>query len=325
MPDLRQLAHIRKRSAIATVAVPGIIRDAGQDAIRRFVEFFSANIRNRNTRLAYLRAVRRFCRWAENWQISISEFEPIQVAAYIEGLCKTHSDLTVKQHLAAIRMLFDYLVTGGVLRANPAASVKGPKVVITKGKTPVLSAADTRQLLDSIDSTTIVGLRDRALIGVMVFTFARVGATVRMDVRDVYTTSGRHWIRLREKGGRYHEMPLSHNAEAYLSEYLDATGLRDQLDTPLFRTIGKRQYITPNRMHRNDALRMIKRRARQLGLSPDICCHTFRATGITEYMRNGGTLERAQHMAAHASSRTTNLYNRVRDEVSLDEVERVLI
>jgi integrase/recombinase XerD len=325
VPDLRQLAIVRKRSVLARYPVPAIIRDAGPDTIRRFVEFFTANIRNKNTRMAYLRAVRRFCSWADNRQISISRIEPIRVAEYIEGLSKSHSDLTVKQHLAAIRMLFDYLVTGGVLRTNPSASVKGPKVVITKGKTPVLSAADTRRLLDSIDATTIVGLRDRALISVMVFTFARVGAAVRLDVRDVYTSSGRYWIRLREKGGRYHEMPLSHNAEAYLSEYLDAAGLRDQPDTPLFRTIGKRQYITRNRMHRNDVLRMIKRRARRAGLLPDICCHTFRATGITEYMRNGGTLERAQHMAAHASSRTTNLYNRIRDEVTLDEVERVLI
>lgn len=325
MPDLRQLAINRKRSAVSKYSVPSIVRDAGPDTVRRFVEFFTANIRNKNTRLAYLRAVRRFCRWAESSQISISEIEPVRVAEYIEGLSRTHSDLTVKQHLAAIRMLFDYLVAGGVLQSNPADPVKGPKVVITKGKTPVLSAAETRRLLDSIDATTIVGLRDRALIGVMVYTFARVGAAVRMEVADVHTSAGRNWIRLREKGGRFHEMPLSHNAEAYLSEYLDTAGLRDQPATPLFRTIGRRQYITPNRMHRNDALRMIKRRVRQAGLSADICCHSFRATGITEYMRNGGTLERAQHMAAHASSRTTNLYNRVRDEVTLDEVERVLI
>ena len=305
--------------------VPALIQNAGQDTTRRFVEFFTANIRNKNTRMAYMRAIRRFCLWVESRNIELPSVEPIVVASYIESLLKSHSDLSVKQHLAAIRMLFDYLVTGGVLRTNPAASVKGPKVVIVKGKTPVLSAADARFLLESIDSTNIVGLRDRALIGLMVFTFARVGAAIRLDVGDVYVNSRRCWVRLHEKGGRFHEMPLNHKAEKYLTEYMDAAGLHEQPDTPLFRTIGKRRYITPYRMHRNDTLRMIKRRARQAGIFPKICCHTFRATGITEYMRNGGTLEKAQQMAAHASSRTTNLYNRVADEVTLDEVERVLI
>lgn len=315
----------RQLSVINDVPVPAVIRDAGPDAIRRFIEFFTANIRNHNTRIAYMRAVRRFYEWAARRRISLAQAEPMLVAAYVEELRRTYGDLSVKQNLAAIRMLFDYLVTGGVLRVNPAASVKGPKVVIVKGKTPVLSAADTRQLLDSIDTTKIAGLRDRALIGVLVYTFARVGAAINMRVDDVYQNNRRYWVRLHEKGGRYHEMPLNHNAERYLLEYMDAAGLHDQPTTPLFRSIGRRRELTLNRMHRNDALRMIHRRALNAGVATHICCHTFRATGITEYMRNGGTLEKAQKMAAHASSRTTNLYNRVADEVTLDEVERVLI
>ena len=315
----------RQLSATSGVAVPSIIRDAGPDAIRRFIEFFTANIRNLNTRLAYLRAVRRFTDWAEARQVSLAAAEPILIAAYIEELQQSYSDPSVKQHLAAIRMLFNYLVTGGVLRVNPAAAVKGPKIATTKGKTPVLSAADARLLLDSIDTSQIVGLRDRALIGMMVHTFARVGASLKMRVDDVRMNGRRYWVRLHEKGGRFHEMPLHHNAERYLLEYLDASGLHDEPANPLFRTIGRRKKITPNRMHRNDALRMIKRRAIAAGVSPHICCHTFRATGITEYMRNGGTLEKAQHMAAHVSSSTTQIYNRVADQVTLDEVERVLI
>lgn len=312
-------------SATSGVAVPDVIRDAGSDAIRRFVEFFTANIRNVNTRLAYLRATRRFCAWLDERRITLVQCEPVVIAAYVEELRKSLADLSVKQHLAAIRMLFDYLVTGGALRLNPATSVKGPKVVLRKGKTPVLSAADARLLLDSIDTSQLVGLRDRALIGVMVYSFARIGATLHMNVADVYQNGRRYWIRLHEKGGRFHEMPLHHNAEQYLIEYMDAAELHDAVGTPLFRSIGRRRLLTPNRMHRNDALRMIKRRALAAGVSPRICCHTFRATGITEYMRNGGTLEKAQQMAAHASSQTTNLYNRVADQVTLDEVERVLI
>ncbi len=311
--------------ATSDVAVPAIILDAGADALHRYIEFFTASIRNENTRWAYLRAVRRFFAWAQRHRFTLQRIDAVVVAAYIEELMETHADLTVKQHLAGIRMMFDYLVTGGILRFNPAAAVKGPKVVILKGKTPVLTAAEARRLLDSIDTSTLIGLRDRALIGVLIYTFARIGAALKMRVADVRKSDGRYWIRLHEKGGRHHSMPLHHEAERYLIDYLDATGLRSEPDTPLFRAIGRQHVLKPSALHRNDALRMIKRRALATGISADICCHTFRATGITEYMRNGGTLEKAQTMAAHASSRTTNLYNRTSDQVSLDEVERLQI
>lgn len=268
---------------------------------------------------------RRVCVWCEERQLQLEAVEPVLVASYVEHLLNEMSDASVKQHLAAIRMLFDYLVTGGVIEQNPASAVRGPKLVVEKGKTPVLSANEARELLDGIDVTKIAGIRDKALIGVMVYSFARIGATVAMNVDDVYPKDRRFWIRLHEKGGKYHEMPLHHNAEEYLAAYLKATGLEGKKGTPLFRTLDRKRNLTENRMHRNDALGMVKRRANQAGLNPAICCHTFRATGITEYMRNGGTLEKAQQMAAHASAKTTNMYNRVQDEVTLDEIERVVI
>ncbi|MEZ6055451.1 MAG: tyrosine-type recombinase/integrase [Planctomycetaceae bacterium] len=312
-------------SVTATAIVPAVIEAAGPDAKRRFVEFFAANIRNANTRESYMRAVRFFCLWCEDRSIPLFSVEPTLIAAYVEEIQAWYADGSVKVHLAAIRMLFDYFVTGGILPFNPAQAVRGPKLVITKGKTPVLSASDARRLLDSIDISKIAGLRDRALIATMVYSFARIGATLKMNVDDLWLNGHRHWIRLHEKGGRYHEMPLHHNAEAFLIEYMDAANLHGLKGIPLFCTIGRRRNLTETRMHRNDALRMIKRRAKQAEVSPRICCHTFRATGITEYMRNGGTLEKAQQMAAHASSKTTNMYNRVNDAVTLDEVERIVI
>lgn len=303
--------------------MPAVVESAGPDAKRRFVEFFTANIRNANTRESYLRAVRFFCEWCDERDVPLLSVEPTIVAAYIEGLKDRYADGSVKVHLAAVRMLFDYFTTGGILPFNPAQAVRGPKLVIVKGKTPVLSAEDARRLLDSIDVSKIAGLRDRALIATMVYSFARIGAALKMNVDDVYLNGRRFWIRLHEKGGRYHEMPLHHVSEQNLMDYVDAANLHGQKATPLFCTIGRRRELTETRMHRNDALRMIKRRALHAGVSHHICCHTFRATGITEYMRNGGTLEKAQEMAAHASSKTTNLYNRVRDEVTLDEVERI--
>ena len=222
-------------------------------------------------------------------------------------------------------MLFDWLVTGQVIPTNPASSVRGPKYVVTRGKAPVLKADQARTLLDSIETDTIVGLRDRALIGLMCFTFARVSAAVHMRVEDYYQNGKRWWFRLHEKGGKRHEVPAHHNAEAYMDAYLAAAAIVDQKKGPLFRSVDKSRHLTENPMTRTDVLRMIKRRALGAGLPSSTCCHTFRATGITAYLENGGTIENAQAIAAHESPRTTKLYDRTSDEITLDEVERIAI
>jgi integrase/recombinase XerD len=303
---------------------PALIRDAGPKATRRFIEFFTAHIRNPNTRAAYARAVVVFCDWCQARGLALHDIEPVTVAAYIEQLGRTHSKPTVKQHLAALRMLFDHLVTGQVLATNPAASVRGPKHVIKRGKTPVLSPEDARHLLDSIDCTKLIGLRDRALIALMIYSFARVGAATGMAVGDYYQNGKRCWIRLHEKGGKFHEVPAHRQAEDYLDAYLKAAGVGADLKTPLFRTIPRKaDRATSRRMNRREALQMIKRRVKAAGLSVKICSHSFRATGITTYLLNGGSLENAQAIAAHESPRTTKLYDRTKDEITLEEVERI--
>lgn len=304
--------------------VPSLIVDAGGHAPRRFIEFFTAQIPNDNTRAAYIQAVTRFLNWCDGYQLTLQKIEPVHVAAYI----KQHpgSIPTVKQHLAAIRTLFDYLVTGQVMPFNPATSVRAPRYSIEKGKTPVLSAKDARVLLDSIPTDNITGLRDRALIGLMVYSFARVSAAVHMQVKDYYPNGKRYWIRLHEKGGKFHEVPAHHNAEAYLDAYLAAAGIADAKSTPLFRSIqGRTGRITENGLDRRDVYAMIRRRSVAAGINAAVCCHTFRATGITAYLQNGGSLEHAQAIAAHASARTTKLYDRRNDALSLDEIERILI
>ena len=305
--------------------VPGLIRHAGPSAAKRFVEFFTANIRNRGTREMYARAVGRFCCWCEQRGIGLEDVEPIVVAAYVEHLSVEVSRPTVKLHLAAIRMLFDYLVTGHIVKVNPAASVRGPRHVVHKGKTPVLSAQEARLLLDSIDIRAIAGLRDRALIGLMVYSFARVSAAIGMNVEDYYPQGRRMWFRLYEKGGKRHEVPAHHNAMAYMDDYVEAAGIAEEKRLPLFRTIDRRRSLTERRIHRSDVLRMVKRRARQAGLPASTSCHTFRATGITAYLNSNGRLEHAQRIAAHESARTTKLYDRTNDAVSLDEIEKIVI
>lgn len=311
-------------SRILLTSLPVAVQSAGPQGVRRFLEFFTATIRNKNTRLAYAQAVRQFFDWTEERGFaSLDQIEPMVVAAYIEQ--HPGSKPTIKQHLAAIRMLFDWLVTGQILPHNPATSVRGPKHVVKRGKTPVLTADQARMLLDSIDTSTIIGLRDRALIGVMVYSFARISAAVAMKVEDYYPEGKRWWLRLHEKGGKRHEVPAHHSAEEYLDAYLKATELMHDKKSPLFRTISRSGRITPNCLTRNDALRMIKRRVRLAGLPDTVCCHSFRATGITAYLENGGTIENAQAIAAHESPRTTKLYDRTNDGLTLDEIERIVI
>jgi site-specific recombinase XerD len=318
-PDQKVTAHEHS-------GVPAVVFGAGQNASLRFIEFFTVEIRNPNTRRAYHRAVCDFFKWCEDRSLGLDRIGPVHVAAYIEKLQKDLARPSVKQHLAAIRMVFDYLVLGQIVATNPAAAVRGPKYSTRRGKTPVLSAEEARQLLNSIDISNVVGLRDRALIGLMVYTFARVGAAMTMNVDDWYFQTRRWWVRLHEKGGKRHEMPAHHNLELYVAAYMDAAGIGSEKDTPLFRTAkGKTKQLTDRRLSQPEVYLMIRRRAAGAGIQTLIGCHTFRATGITAYLKNGGKLEVAQQMAAHESARTTGLYDRRGDDISLDEVERIVI
>ena len=308
------------------VVLPALIERAGKRASRRFLEFFTANIRNPNTRRAYARAISQFLEWCESRKLELHTLEPIIIAAYIEELGQRRSPTTVKQNLAAIRMLMDYLVVGQVLPFNPAAAVRGPKHVVKVGKTPVLFEDDARKLFEAIDTSHVVGLRDRAMIGVMIYSFARVGAVVAMRVKDYYTQGHRAWFVLHEKGGRYHRVPAHHKAVEFADAYVEAAGIAKESSAPLFRTTrGKTRELTDRGMTQGDALRMTKRRAKNAGLPTSIGNHTFRATGITDYLANGGTLETAAQIAGHASTRTTQLYNRNPERISLAEIERIRI
>ncbi len=296
-------------------------------AAKRFWEFFTTQISNDNTRKAYFNAVRTFSAWCQSWNIGeLGQVEPMHIAAYLKVLEKQElSAPTIKQHLAALRMLFDWLVVCQVIPVNPAHAVRGPKHSVRKGKTPVLAAEEARALLDSIETDRLIGLRDRALIGLMVYTFARVNAVLSMRVEDYFVQGRRGWVQLHEKGGKLHSLPCHHNLDAYLEAYISAAGIAGDAKGPLFRTALNRagDELTSNPLWQQDAYRMIQRRAKAAGIRTHIGNHSFRATGITAYLKNGGRLEIAQQMANHESSRTTGLYDRRGDEITLDEVERV--
>ena len=323
MPTVARPEITRRGGA---VVLPAVIVDAGPAAVERFLEFFAARIANARTRVAYGRAVGQFLAWCAARGLGLTAVAPLHVAAYI----RTHpgSAPTVKQHLAAIRMLGDWLVVSQVLPVNPAAAVRGPKHVVTTGATPVLSPAEARRLLEAIDTGTLAGLRDRALVSVMLYSFARVSAVSGMRRQDYFRQEGRGWLRLHEKGGTRHDVPAHHQAAAALDAYLEAAG-PDEATAALFQSVdpaGRR--LTGRALSRRLVLAMIKRRAAAADLPPSTCCHTFRATGITgitAYLSNGGTLEHAQQIAGHASPKTTKLYDRTANTITVDEIERIVI
>jgi len=170
----------------------------------------------------------------------------------------------------------------------------------------------------------------------MVFTFARASAACGMNVADIFHQQRRLWVRLNEKGGKFHEMPCHHTLEGYLAEYIECARLAEAGRVPLFQAImfqaikcrpygrGEAQ-LNGERLHRNNAWAMVRGRAKAAGITTEVCNHTFRGRGITAYLENSGTLEKARQMAAHASTRTTQLYDRHKDRVTLDEVVKINI
>ena len=207
-------------------------------------------------------------------------------------------------------MLFDWLVVGQIVPTNPASAVRGPKHSLKKGKTPALIAEEARDLLDSIATRSPVGLRDRALIALMIYTFARVGAVLNAS-RTYSRKAATPGCGSTRKAASITRCPVTTNSTPRPG--------------PSLRPAGRSGRLSNHPMGQADVYRMIRRRALDAGIETKIGCHGFRATGITEYLRNGGKLEVAQQMANHESARTTGLYDRRNDQVSLDEVERILI
>lgn len=315
----------RSQSAL----VPSLIQGDGPQASRRYLEFFAAQIRNPNTRAAYARAATRFFAWCDAFAGvgELGQIEPIHVAAWIERRATQVSTPTVKQELAALRKLFDWLVLGQVLPASPAAFVRGPSHSVKIGSTPVLTVDQARILLASIPEDAVSGQRDRALIALMIYSFARIGAALALDVGDLFREQHRLNVRLTEKGGKVHQMPCHHTLDAHLVSYMATAGLGADPGDPLFQTMTRdRRRLSGRRLNRSEAWYMVRRRARAAGIDTAVSCHTFRGTGITAYLEHpDAKLEEAQKMAAHSDPKTTRLYDRRSQAVTIDDVERIRI
>ena len=306
-----------------SIPVPSIIAAAGEDAAHHFIAFFISEIENPNTRAAYARQVQSFCTWCEGIGIDdVRQVREMHVAAYREMRSRQgQRPSSVKQALASIRMLFDWLVVRQVMKSNPATPVRGPKLVVTEGLTPCYTDDEIVAFFTSIPNDTLVGLRDRALIAVMAYTFARVSSVVALDLPHYYP-QGKDWmLRFHGKGGRIKDIIVHSELGRHLDDYLEAA---DLTEGAIFRTAYKRSgRLTDNRMTRNDAYRMLRRRASGAGISTKATAHGIRATGLTNFLKHGGSLEDGQYLAGHADPRTTKLYDRRKQLVSRNTIEKV--
>lgn len=318
---------------------PAIVRVGGANARFAYDEFFAGE-ENSHTERAYRHAVNRFLAHCESLGVALNEVTPGIVGDYLKRLqaeiktkrgqpsrFKAASKPTRKLHLAGIRKFFDRLVERHAIALNPALSVRGPRHSMAEGKTHALTVHQARKLLASIDTRDVVGLRDRAIIAVMVYTAVRAGAVAKLRRRDFYADGRQAMFRFDEKGGKVRDIPARHDLEGFLREFLAVAGDGIDGDTPLFRSaIRRTKTLSSNAMSENDVLRMVKRRFADAGLPADrLTCHSFRATTITDLLDQGVPLEDVQYLAGHADPRTTRLYDRRKKQVTRNIVERISI
>jgi site-specific recombinase XerD len=324
----------RRVSLPAHRQLPAIVVAAGPRARATWEEFFLASLRNAHTRAAYLHAVRLFFAWLEPEQVALHDITPAHVGVYFAQ--HRGSPPTRKQHLAALRALFDLFVTRHLMVLNPAASVRSERYQAIEGKTPEISVEQARALMASIKTSNdasgqeqplLVGLRDRAIIGMLICTAARAGAVAKLRLKH-FAHDGTQWtLRFEEKGGKSREIPARHDLEGFLLVYMKAAGIETAPpDSPLFRSAcGRTGQLTGHPMSGVDLCRMVKRRLKDAGLPSRLSPHSFRVATITDLLTHGATLEEAQYLAGHADPRTTRLYDRRQKRVTRNLVERISI
>ena len=324
--ESESLPHLPARQVlIESEQLPALVADGGQAARFAYEEFFYGKLRNSHTRKAYKHAVERFLFWSQRLGLELTGIAPAHVGRYLDSL--PFAVTTKKLHLAALRHFFDELVTRHVVVLNPAASVRGERHQVIEGKTPEIPIEQARRLLRSIDVSHVVGLRDRAVIGILVYTAVRVGAVAGLRRRDLYDHGDQYCLRFTEKAGKSRELPVRHDLQRFLFDYLRGAGFPDlPPESPLFlTTIRRTKQLTENGMTAGDMRRMVKRRLRHAGLSSRLSPHSFRVTTITDLLAQGVPLEDVQHLAGHADPRTTRLYDRRRRTVTRNIVERISV
>jgi integrase/recombinase XerD len=312
---------IRPTEPVTARTAPAIVKAAGQAAEFAWEEFFQAEIPNHHTRRNYMHAVRRFLAWVEKRDLGLPRITPGDVGEYLQDL--ELATPTKKLHLAALRRFFDRLVNRHVCVINPAATTKAERYSVVEGKTPEISAEQARTLLRAIEVSNVVGLRDRAVLAVLVYTAARVGAVARLTIKNLVHDGSQYTLRFSEKGGKSREIPVRHDLEQILLGYLQAAGITEG---PLFCTANRKtKTLNKNAMSGIDVCRMMKRRLKAAGLPGHFSPHSFRVATVTDLLEQNIPLEDVQYLAGHADPRTTRIYDRRRRKITRNIVERISI
>ncbi|MCY2993582.1 MAG: tyrosine-type recombinase/integrase [Planctomycetota bacterium] len=309
----------------APAPMPRLVAAAGAGARFGWEEFLYGRLRNPHTRRSYHRAASRFLRWCEERGLALHTIAPAHVGHFLDGLPDAVS--SKKVYLAAIRHLFDTLVLRHAVALNSAASVRAERYLVVEGKTPEIPIEQARRLLSTVDTSHVVGLRDRAIIAMLIYTAARIGAVARLRLQDLFETGDQYCLRFLDKGGKSREIPVRHDLQGFLFEYLTTADLCDApSESPLFRSaIRRTKELTDLGMTADDIGRMVKRRMRDAGLPRRLSAHSFRVTTVTDLLAQGVPLEDVQHLAGHSDPRTTRLYDRRQRRVTRNIVERISI
>jgi site-specific recombinase XerD len=305
--------------------MPKMVAASGKAARFAWDEFFGGQVRNPNTRKAYLRAVRRFLAWCESEEPELARITPGLLGRYFDKL--PGSIPSQKLHMAALRGFFNCLVQRHVIILNPALSVRTDRYSAIEGRTPEISVEQARQLLAAIELQRPVDYRDRAILGVLIYTAGRAGAVAKLRMRDWVNEGAQYALRFDEKGGKARSIPVRHNLQGYIQEYLSvAAAETDDKDSPLFRTVmGRTGRMTTAPMSGIDICRMMKRRLKAAGLPTIISPHSFRSCTATDLLLQGVPLEDVQYLLGHADARTTRLYDRRQKKVTRNIVERISV
>lgn len=305
--------------------MPQLVSSAGRAAQFAYDEFFLGRIRNPYTRKNYRHAVHRFLDWCGRHELQLHQIAPKHVGLYLDEV--PYAPSTKKVHLAGLRHFFDELVVRHVVVLNPAMSVRSERYQVMEGKTPEITVDQARTLLRSIDISHVVGLRDRTIIAILVYTAARIGAVARLRREHLYDDGHQHYLRFAEKSGKSREIPVRHDLQGFLGEYLRASGLLEaDAGSPLFpTTLGRSKRLTGNPMSVGEMGRMVKRRMRDAGLPKRLSPHSVRVATITNLLEQNVPLEDVQRLAGHSDPRTTRLYDRRHKRVTRNIVERISI
>lgn len=305
--------------------LPVLVRSAGTAGERAWTDFFDGKLANAATRRAYEIAVRQFLTWCEQKQLQLNEVMAGDVGLYF----REHAGClaTKKQHISAIRRFFNLLVERHICLLNPALSAETERYEVVEGKTPEITAKQIRSLLASIDTRTLIGMRDKTAICIMIFTACRAGAVAKLRYGDYRGEPGSRRLRFREKGGKSREIAVRHDLEQMIDSYVFTTGLCDApKDAPLFCPASATQKgdgTAGKPMQPNDMCRMVKRRLRRAELPVELSAHSFRVATITNLIGQQIPIEDVQQLAGHKDARTTKLYDRTQRKVTRNLVERI--